>query len=62
MEDNDIRRSFAANLARLLSETGIKAAQRSSAARCAASEYPSRAWSRVDTRMYIATLIVSPPP
>lgn len=43
MEDNDIRRSFAANLARLLSETGIKAAQRSNAARCAASEYPSRA-------------------
>ena len=36
-------------------------AQRSNAARCAASEYPSRAWSRVDTRMYIATLILSPP-
>lgn len=37
------------------------AAQRSNAARCAASEYPSRAWSSVDTRMYIATRMLSPP-
>lgn len=36
-------------------------AQCSSAARCAASEYPSRAWSSVDTRIYIATLMLSPP-